>query len=212
LAAADQVRDQVLDQITCRDRPVRYSRRHAATISPAEAPDIRRDRTARVPEPMVLEDIRLRNRTGNRKDIVGRLTTRPTTDAATGVLPIKAVVATARPVTAHRATADALTAAATAPRATVDALPVAATAPRLRPADRSHLVVVVRVVALAAAVPADQVAGRAAPGDIANSQSEIKVASLHAAPNRAAFFAPPSGRAGLPTSGAPDINYSTSYK
>jgi len=178
---------------------------------------------ARVPEAIVLEDIRLRNRTGNPKDIVGRLIARPTADAATRVLHIRAVVAiapraTAHPATAHPATARAATVhlatarAATVHLAIADVLMVVAAATAPRPADRRRTVAVAGpVVVQAAAVPADQVVGRATPEDIANRRSEIKVASLHAAPNRAAFFAP-SGPAGLPTSGAPDINYATSCK
>jgi hypothetical protein len=143
-----------------RDRLVQYSRRRA-TISPVAVLDIRRGPTARVPEPTVLEDIRLRHRTGNRKDIAGHRTVRHTAAGATAALRTKAAEVIARPVTVHQATADALTAAVTAPR--------------LRPADRRHLVAVVRVVALPAAAPADQVVVQAAPEDIANSQFEIKL-------------------------------------
>jgi len=204
---------QMPDQIMFRDPPVPYSRRHGATISPASALPIRRGRMARVTEGIALGDIRLPHM-ANRNDIVGRLTARPTADAATRVLHIRAVVAiapraTAPPATAHPATARAVTVhLAIADVLTV--VVVAATA--LRPADRRRTVAVAGpVVVLAAAVPADQAVGRATPEDIANRRSEIKVASLHAAPNRAAFFAP-SGPAGLPTSGAPDINYATSCK
>ena len=141
---------------------------------------------ARVPEVIALEDIRLPH-TANRNDIVGRLTARPTADAATRVLHIRAVVAIALRVIAPRATARA----ATVHLAIVDVLTVVAAATAPRPADRRRTVAVAGpAVALAAAVPADQVVGRATPEDIANIRSEIKVASLHAAPNRAAFFLP----------------------
>jgi hypothetical protein len=170
LAAADQVPDQVRDQVpdqvrdqeTCRARLVQYSPRRA-TISPVEiVRGIHRDRMARVPEPIVLVDIRLRNRMGNPNDTAVRHTARPTAAAATAVRHIKAVVAIARPATVRQVTADVLT-------------PVAAVAIVLRLMDRHRMVAVVgRVVVRAAAALADRV-GQAAPEVIANSRSQISL-------------------------------------
>jgi len=157
-----------------RVQPDQYSRRRA-TISPVRVRDIHRDRMARVLEATALEDIRLPravSRTANRKDIADRHTARhtaaeATTDAATRVLHIRAVV-----VIAPRTTAHALTAAATVHQAPADAPMVVAT---VHPPADHHLAAVVRAVALAAAAHADQVVGQATPADIANSQSEIKL-------------------------------------
>jgi len=159
-----------------RVQPDQYSRPRAATISPAAVLVIRRGLMARVPEGIARGDIRLPH-TANRRDIVDRLTARPTADVATAVRHIKAVVAIARRAIAHPATAHPATArAATVHLATADVLTVVAAATAPRPADRRRTVAVAGpVVALGAAVLADQVVGRATPEDIANSQLEIKL-------------------------------------
>ena len=138
---------------------------------------------ARVPEVTALVDIRLphtANRTGSPKDIAGRRTAA----GATAARRIKAAEAIAPRVTAPVATVHLAI-------ADVRTVVVAATAPR--PADRRRTVAVAGpAVALAAAVPADQVVGQATPEDIANSRSKINLLLSMPPLTGRLFFARPS--------------------